>query len=396
MREMRVPGHPRPHYISFLVREEEGWRIQAKYGARIADTHDVKRNAFVDVRVGSTRSDQVRDGGLLDNDKEAESYSYVDLPFGSNLDGLRHGLWRLTDARYREAVDALLQKRAHELTWIDPNRHLAAFECRDPIRDLDWRSLPEVDHDHWAALVERVSHRLKRYVEIRDSHVEFQAEHTCRIFVNSEGSAQVHCQPIWSLECYLWLLSERGDAFPWTVRRMVTDPSELPDESTFLTEIRRAVRKLRKLAQAPTLRSFCGPALLDPVPAGLLIHEAVGHRLEGNRLLASGEGQTFKDSVGERILPPFLSVRDDPRLERFEDRSLVGHFRYDDEGVEAQEARLVERGRLQGFLTSRVGIARRHRSNGPTDTHAATTASGRSAAWESSSSRPRTASRTPS
>jgi len=332
LREMRIPGHPRPYYLSFLIREEEEWRIQAKYGSLTTDIHDRKRNAFVDVRVGSATSDQVRDGGLLDNDKEAESYSYVDLPYGGNRDGLLHGLWRLTDSRYREAVGALLQKRSHELTYLDPNRHLRAFERRAPLVDLAWEPLPEVDREGWRALVERVSHKLKRYEEIKDSHVEFQAEHTCRVFVNSEGSRQVHCQPIWSLECYLWLLSPEGDAFPHNLKFMVTDPGELPGEAALLREIHGAVAKLRRLSRAPTIRSFCGPALLEPVPAGLLMHEAVGHRLEGNRLLASGEGQTFKDSRGQRILPPFLTVRDDPRLARFEGHSLVGHYRYDDEG----------------------------------------------------------------
>jgi predicted Zn-dependent protease len=369
MREMRIPGHPRPFYISYLIRDEETWRLQAKYGALITDSHDRKRNAFVDVRVGSASADQVRDGGLLDNDKEAESFGYVELPFGSNLDGLRHGLWRLTDSRYREAVEALLQKKSHELTWVDPHRHLKAFETREPVVDLSWRSLPEVDHSHWAAFVERISHGLKRYVGIKDSHVEFQVEHTNRTFVDSEGAVQVHCQPIWSLECYLWLLSPRGDAFPWTVRKMVTDPRELPDAKSFQIEIRQVVRKLQRLSEAPTIRSFCGPALLEPVPAGLLIHEAVGHRLEGNRLLSQGEGQTFKDSMGQQILPPFLSLRDDPRLKVFEGRSLVGHYPYDDEGVAAQQARLVQAGRLEGFLTSRAGIVRRHSSNGHARSH---------------------------
>jgi TldD protein len=94
------------------------------------------------------------------------------------------------------------------------------------------------------------------------------------------------------------------------------------------------------------------------------MHEAVGHRLEGSRLLSAGEGQTFRDSVGTQILPPFLSMRDNPRLERHGGRSLVGHYRYDDEGVEARDTLLVERGVLQGFLTSRCGIASRHRSTG--------------------------------
>lgn len=364
MKQIRVPGHPAPYFISYLVRDEERWRIQAKYGALTHDTHERRRDAFVDVRVGSHRSDQVRDGGLADGDKEDESYGYVDLPFGPDPDGLRYGLWRLTDARYREAVEALLSKKSHELTYRNPNRHLHAYEKRKGQVHLGWKPFPAVDRDFWIDFVERSSRRIKRDVDIKESHVEFQAEHVCRVLVNSEGARQIQCLPIWSLECYLWLLSSTGDAFPWTHRFMVTDPAELPDEREFMRGIRDGIATLRRLSMAPTLRSFCGPAMLDPVPAGLLMHEAVGHRLEGNRLLASGEGQTFKDSLGKMILPEFLSIRDDPRMPTFEGRSLVGHYLFDDEGVEARDARLVRRGRLTEFLTSRTGIAKRHRSNG--------------------------------
>jgi predicted Zn-dependent protease len=361
---MRIPRQPRPYYLSYLIRDEESWRFHAKYGALKSDTLDRKRNALVDVRVGSYRTDQVRDGGLEDNDKEAESYGYVDLPFGQRLDGVRHGLWRLTDARYREAVETLLNKESHELTYRNPNRHFKAFEKRPARVDMAWRELPAVDRDYWTAYVERASAVPKRFHDIKDSNVELHVDHDYRIFVNSEGARQLQCSATWSLECYLWLLTEQGDGLPWTVRYMVSDPAELPVEKQFHREIREAVGKLRRLAGAPTVRSFSGPALLEPVPSGLLMHEAVGHRLEGNRLLASGEGQTFKDSLGQPILPAFLSMRDDPSVERFEGRSLVGHYRYDDEGVEAQEARLVTHGELSGYLTSRTGIIKNHRSNG--------------------------------
>ena len=138
-RHMRIPQQPRPYYLAFLIRDEESWRFHAKYGALKAETHDRKRNALVDIRVGSHRADQVRDGGLEDNDKEAESYGYVDLPFGQRLDGVRHGLWRLTDARYREALETLLHKESHELTYRNPYRHLDAFEKR-PERSI-WRGV---------------------------------------------------------------------------------------------------------------------------------------------------------------------------------------------------------------------------------------------------------------
>jgi predicted Zn-dependent protease len=42
----------------------------------------------------------------------------------------------------------------------------------------------------------------------------------------------------------------------------------------------------------------------------------------------------------------------------------VGHYRYDDEGSPAQDARLIEAGRLVGYLTGRTGVLKRHTSNG--------------------------------
>jgi predicted Zn-dependent protease len=364
MREMRLPGSPRPYYIAYLIRDEERWRLQARYGAIVFDRHERQRNALVDVRVGSHRFDQVRDGGLNDNDKEHESYEYVELPIGANPDALRHGLWRLTDARYREAVESLLSKKSHELTYVNSHRHLQAFERREPITARDWRPFPEVDREHWARVVERASAMIRRYPEIKSGHVDFEVDHQCRIFVNTEGSHLVQCQPIWSLECGLWMLTPRGDGLPWTFKRTVSDPAELPGEAELQREIRAGVARLRRLARAPTLRSFSGPALLDPVPAGLLIHEAMGHRLEGTRLLATGEAHTFRDSLGDRVLPEFLTVRDDPTLERYGGRSLIGHYRFDDEGVPAQDTKLVAWGRLERFLTTRVGVQRGHHSSG--------------------------------
>lgn len=364
MRQMRAPGFPRPYFVSYLIRDEERWCLKAKFGSLKVDSRERTRSAFADVRVGSYGYDQVRDGGLLDNDKESESYGYVDLPFGNCLDGVRHGLWRLTDARYREAIEAFMDKRSRELTYRNPDRKFRAFEKRPPVVDPGFRPFPEVDVDHWARYVESASSLVKRFADVKDSQVEFEAENLCRVFASSEGSQLIECHTIWSIECYLWLLSDRGDAFPWTIKHIVADPAELPDLARFKREIRRTIGVLRRLADAPTLRSYCGPALLEPVPAGLLVHEAVGHRLEGSRLLASGEGQTFKDSLGRRVLPRFLSVREDPRLTRYDGRSLIGHYRYDDEGVESRETPLVVGGELKGFLTTRTGIARRHRSTG--------------------------------
>ncbi|HEY8428327.1 MAG TPA: metallopeptidase TldD-related protein, partial [Sandaracinaceae bacterium] len=160
------------------------------------------------------------------------------------------------------------------------------------------------------------------------------------------------------------LCSEQGVMVPWNLSHFVTDPAELPSLDALKKEMRASIRWMRRIAAADTLRAYSGPVLLDPKPAGLLMHEAIGHRLEGNRLLSSGEGQTFRDALGSQLLPEVLSMYDDPTLSSFEGRSLVGHYLYDDEAVPAARADLVDRGRIRGFLTSRAAVTRGHRSNG--------------------------------
>ena len=204
----------------------------------------------------------------------------------------------------------------------------------------------------------------KRYPEIKTSSAQIVAGHHTRLFVSSEGTLVLERHALWSLQCYLWLLSEKGDELPWTIAHFVSDPADLPDERSFHAEIRRVIKRLKTLAVAPTVHAYAGPVLLEPQAAGLLMHEALGHRFEGNRLLCTKSAQTFRDAVGTPILPECLSMYDDPRIDRYQGRSLVGHYRYDDEGVEAQRADLVRDGIVRGFLTSRAGIGRRHRSNG--------------------------------
>ena len=40
----------------------------------------------------------------------------------------------------------------------------------------------------------------------------------------------------------------------------------------------------------------------------VLFHEAIGHRLEADRLRQASDGKTFLKKVGQRILPAFLTV----------------------------------------------------------------------------------------
>ena len=362
---LRAVGHQRPYLVSHLLKDEEGFRTEARYGTLFAEERRRERHCFTDVRVGSYRYDHLQDGGLLDNSREAEHYELSRLPVGVHVDGVLHGLWKLTECRYREAVESLLRKRADELHYRNEHRELGAFQRVDPIVSTRVGPAPEIDVEHWTRFAERASAIGRRHPELTTCTVEVEARHITRTFVSSEGALVIDRTPIWSLFCHLtYMVHETGEYLPWTITRHVTSPDELPTLDAFKREIRKTLRVLAKIARAPSLRAYSGPVWLDPQPAGLLVHEALGHRLEGNRLLSKGEGQTFRDALETGLLPPTLRVYDDPRLTTFEGQSVIGHYRFDDEGMPATHAELLADGGVRGFLTTRAPVAPRHKSNG--------------------------------
>jgi predicted Zn-dependent protease len=121
---------------------------------------------------------------------------------------------------------------------------------------------------------------------------------------------------------------------------------------------------VRALRDAPVIEPYVGPAILDGKAAGVFFHEVFGHRIEGHRQDAEHEGQTFASMVGQQIMLASLSIYDDPTISRLNGVDLNGFYLFDDEGVPAQRANLIEAGVLRGFLLSRAPARGFHHSNG--------------------------------
>ncbi len=87
--------------------------------------------------------------------------------------------------------------------------------------------------------------------------------------------------------------------------------------------------------------------LLGPGWPGVLLHEAVGHGLEGdfNRKGASA----FSGRIGERVGAPGVTVVDDGSI-----AARRGSLSIDDEGTPTQENVLIEDGVLKGYIQDRL------------------------------------------
>jgi TldD protein len=89
------------------------------------------------------------------------------------------------------------------------------------------------------------------------------------------------------------------------------------------------------------------PVVIGPAWCGVLLHEAVGHGLEGdfNRKGSS----TFAGRIGDRVAAPGVTVVDNGTMP---DRR--GSLSIDDEGTPTSETVLIEDGILKGYMQDRL------------------------------------------
>ncbi|RMD86298.1 MAG: TldD/PmbA family protein [Candidatus Dadabacteria bacterium] len=357
---MHIPGFPKIYYASFLLRDTQWFNTWASGGSTFRRRSDRTRNIYCDIRVGSYRYDQVTQGGLLDNDEEVESYNHVSVPIDDrDYSGLRLCIWRLTDAKYREAIAAYNERKSSSISTVDQNREFASFTKLPPIKSITYSRAEYVDEEKWVRFCKNISKWISDLPKVTSGWAEFDSSQVTKIFVNSEGSTIVQHSKVFSLCATLRHLTSQGLNLEQEIVFNCTTQRDFPTTKEFKALILEKHRKLLELASAKRIHSFSGPALLYPIPAGVLLHEALGHRLEGSRLLSTSEGQTFKGQIGKKIIKAGITVRDDPTLKKFNGKGCIGAYDYDDEGTPAQDTLLVEDGFLKGFLSTRAAFEKR-------------------------------------
>lgn len=115
------------------------------------------------------------------------------------------------------------------------------------------------------------------------------------------------------------------------------------DFATAKQMAREAVRMaITKLDSVPAPAGEM-PVVLGPGWAGVLLHEAVGHGLEGD--CERKNTSCFAGKIGEKVANELCTVIDDATLD-----GRRGSLSIDDEGTPGQRTVLIENGILRGFM----------------------------------------------
>jgi TldD protein len=348
-----------PYFLSYSVSDSSEVAIEAQYGALVSSEASHVRVADVQVRVG---------GAQLDNthgDHRASAVNSKMLPRGDDREALTRSLWLATNAGYGTALDNYLRVQTEAQVRAKEEDTSPDFSKEPPETHIGKPVPPVVvDRAAWEQRVKALSKVFRAYPDVYQNVVMLTVQNETDYYASSEGSQVVTPHVQARLVVMAATRAEDGmDLF-----RDQTFEAETADGLPSQAELEAALHKLgdslEALRKAPATEPFDGPAILSGRAAAVFFHEVLGHRLEGQRQRGEEEGQTFTKDIGKPVLPPFLSVADDPTLTHFGNTWLSGTYDYDDEGEKARRVELIQDGVLKTFLMSRLPIASFSESNG--------------------------------
>lgn len=332
-----------PYFLAYRLSDARHYEVSAALGALLADDLEEYRAAYAEARFGDAH---------LDNTDL--SYQGVNGPAPLDPGVLRQTFWALTDQAYKGAVSGFLEKKAKRSTELVAEI-LDDFSPEPPQRRVERMPAPSLNRARLRGLALRLSRVFVDFPDVDESNVSLGAWWARRFLVTSEGTRLLTRAEEMPDELRVVAATRADDGMRLEDSLYVTlrSFSDLPPEAELAGRVRALAAELSALRSAPVQDAEAAPAILDPEMAGVLFHEALGHKLEGQRQRDPHESQVFRDLVGKPILPAFLSVYDDPTLKSFKGSPLHGSYEFDSEGSPARRVTLVEKGVLRNFLMSR-------------------------------------------
>lgn len=353
---------PPTYYLLYALRRNESYVLCTAHGSMHKKRRSVSPQLYVELRVGNPNFDNVLDGGLDDQAEERESADWVDAPDDLDPMALRVALWKLSQIKFDEALQDYYE---HKKTLVSEFVRDAqpCFSVENAVRIEEPIQSEPLNLESSGPILVELSKIFLDYPEIYDPSIELRVDRQHRWMVSSDGSRIVTQENYLSFAVHGWVLSKDG-VYLESSRHLRRRSLNVPSAKAMRDLVLEVVHECEELSRASTLGSFVGPALLAGQAASTMFHESLGHRLEGERLVARGETRTFAHKIGERILPEGFEVYDDPTLRNQEGELWWGGYQVDDQGMWAKRAELVKDGKLCGYLQSRTPTLGCQESNG--------------------------------
>jgi TldD protein len=314
-----------------MIKPKELSRLCSKHGANYADAR------VVDLRTQIISSDQ-KNTNISDN-----AFSGFGIRiFKKGSVGFSYG----TDPKKFKQVFASAIKLAE-----GSDRKTRQFSEREPVQDKYVRDVKvdpfTVDDSEKLDWIKSFKKELKSN-SIKDLNAALLFSEMSKSLIDSSGYEVT--QNITRSMAAASIVGSKGDAIhSVSFRKSDSSGYEMVSEIDLSKESDSLKKKLANTLSAKRAPPGKFTVVCDPKLTGLFFHEAVGHACEADYIL--NKASVFWDKLGSDIASDSVKLVDDAN------QISWGHYRYDDEGIRANETELIHEGVLMGYLHSRETAA---------------------------------------
>jgi TldD protein len=352
----------RPYYLEYRLLDLDVREVAAEFGSLLSSNHTRNRVMNVEARVGSYKLDS-------SNFVSDESARLFIGPTGSvgidrDYDSLRQDLWIATDQAFKEAVDTYSKKKGY-LSSLARQSDIDDFSKADPVKLIEPLETPDWTSRNWEQEARDTSAVMRAFSEVHESRVTYYLVYATEYLLTSEGTEIRQNRRFAAIEAGMAAVADDGVPVNHYYATYASRPADLPGVDSVRKGLNVAGTELMALRAAPPAQDYTGPVLFEARAAASLLAQVLGPAVNGARppisfspvleqmLSGLGGKSDWVGRLGSRVLPPSVTLLDDPGAKEFNGASLIGGYSVDDEGVRAQKVALVENGILKGELMTR-------------------------------------------
>ncbi|MDP3399186.1 MAG: TldD/PmbA family protein [Bacteroidales bacterium] len=362
-------GEYPPYYMNYRVIDNYTRTIRTAMGATISSDEE-KQIIFVpQIRIGSPEFDNFHESqnGVAINRFSGAPTILLPADLQNGIEAMREIMREEVNTRYRFAVTSLERANAKKGVQIeneDQSPDFTKAKAEKYFEPALKKEKVDLDTKAWEAKLNKFSALLSENKDIISANTTLTYRIWRKYFVSTEGAEIAENRTYAILSVRATTMAEDGMELPLNTSYFAYFPDELPSAEDIMNDLRKLSSKLSELKVAPLVQPYTGPALLSGSASGVFFHEIFGHRIEGQKMKSERDGQTFKNMVGESVLPAALSVYCDPSMKKYHGNALNGYYIFDDQGVRGERVEVVKDGILKNFLMTRTGLDGFPKSNG--------------------------------
>lgn len=361
-----LPGMQRPYFIEYRMDELSSWEAVANYGALAREEQGHQRIVRVSVRIGDFAADSSSSRG--DGNVQL-------APQDNDPAALRYALWTATDEAYKAALRAYATKQAN-LKRFQTAATADDFSPAKPVTVIKPLVALDIDRGEWKRRIIETSGLYASDASVKQDadHVQYSTASVRgiavnRYLVNSEGTVVRHGYTGYSANISVGGQAADGMRLGRDNGSTAELAKDLESASAFHNRMIADLKSYEALRSAPIVDAddYHGAVLFSGDAATDMLSKLFIPNVEADRPDVGTTARTqgaYTSSLRARVLPDFMSVKDNPLLTTFDGKLLTGSYDVDDEGVPAEPTDVVLSGKLLNFLIGREPVKDFPDSNG--------------------------------